>query len=759
MRWRLLHKTCWMLGWLFVQGAWAEKPRSPEPLTAYVTKQTPKDTTKLQQGQQEKAKAPRKRVQIEGVEGKEEFSLHSFGRLWSQQHLYQARLTQLGTATLGQAIRELDGVFVWQRDTAGGSVMVRGGMGGRVALRLDGLPLLRGMEGVMEARPWAGVVVWDLSQVGVVRGASSIFFGDQAMTGALVFQTGDDPWVTEQKRLGARGKGSDEEGSNEERNDTEGARAKESHRGGGRERRREGWLWQARGGGIYSSADQAWQSFAIAQAGGERVGVRLSGGYASHQEASIGEGGFLGGSGYQKAHASAKFRLSLTDLWENRLFYSFGWLRDAALLDQRPPYGDQTVSQRQQHLAYLDSRLAIPLLHTHLRALFGFQMLDETQRKERVLAVGSAPLGWREEQLPHARWDAMIHATTQPWSVFALRYGVEFSTESLAVQELEAIGASASSPSPPLQQARQTAISAFLAGQAKIPAGSFRVDIEGGLRLHQYWREITPNAPFAPIEGAGLINASYLGLRIASPKTWALSFFLSEGFRLPSLLESAMAGSQAQAFYLPNPSLEPERVRALHANFSFHPHPVLHASLRFFLQAFSQWLSLQPANWQGQTEIGGLPVMQFQQAEEMVMIGVEASLAWRIWRGWSLQAELAWAEEIGEQPARLPAPIWSSLPNWSARVKTRYQWEGWGGIEIVWEGHLATQATWETPWRGAFTTSQGWWNLHLRADLRLLSWLHLIASFHNLLDLRFVPLPSRLPALGRDIRIALSFSF
>jgi hypothetical protein len=62
-------------------------------------------------------------------------------------------------------------------------------------------------------------------------------------------------------------------------------------------------------------------------------------------------------------------------------------------VDQLPPYGDRVVLGRQQHLGYVDSRLALPFLKTRLRGMFGVQFLEEDRLVERLASVGGGVVG------------------------------------------------------------------------------------------------------------------------------------------------------------------------------------------------------------------------------------------------------------------------------------------------------------------------------------------------------------------------------
>jgi len=225
------------------------------------------------------------------------------------------------------------------------------------------------------------------------------------------------------------------------------------------------------------------------------------------------------------------------------------------------------------------------------------------------------------------------------------------------------------------------------------------------------------------------------------------------------MAEMARGGATGQGFVVPNLELNEERTRSLEGTFTLQMAERVQASVRFFLQALSGWLSLQPALLGGQSTVGGLPVYQYQAADEVVMLGVEATLAWRIVGGWSLRAEIGWLDEMGAGAARPPTPIWPPVSNWTGRLLTRYSWAGWGGIEVIAEGAAGREPHYLPPWQVARMPSASWWTLHVRADLRLLSWMHLLFSVRNLLDQAYIPFPSRYPAMGRDIHLALRLHF
>ncbi|MCB9642483.1 MAG: TonB-dependent receptor [Myxococcales bacterium] len=701
---------------------WASPPIQGGSKQTKKSTEKSKQTTKANLGQQGKAQKSRG-AGFSGVpDPSTSLSLEHFAALWSQSHLYQERLTQLVARSFDVWIPELGGVLWGGGAPAGGGLWVRGGGGGRIAIRLDGLPLLRGAEMFVGEQSLSGLAPWDLKKISLVRGPASIFFGDHAMTGALLLTTEGDGW--------------EEQGHFRS------------------------WRWGLWGEGQYNSGAQGLGGYARAWVGMPIFGARLSGGYIAMQELRGSGGEILPESGYAKGHVSARIRFSSPHRrWENRLFYTAGWLRDAVRVEQFPPRGDRLRWDQQQHLAYVDSRLFLPFLNTRLRGMFGVQYLEASQRHEYTGTVGGGVLGWREESRPHLRWDGLIHGESRPWSILSLRYGIEFSTESLEQKELGSGGSTTHVESQSFAQARQSGLAFFLSGRIALPAGGLRVLIEGGMRLHNHWRDITGLAPVEPMRWAKVLYASHLGVSIGDPRVWSVRLFFSDGFRTPSVAEMSHQGPLGQAYVISNPDLEEERTRAIEGRFSLRLAERLQTSLRFFLQAYSGWYALQPATLAGQDMVDGLPVLQFRPTDEVVMLGIEATVAWRIIWGWSLRGDLAWMEEMGSRQGRSPGPLWPAMPSWTGRILTRYDWKGWGGIEVVFEGSAGREASWAGPWKGGPTPSTSWWTLHVRADLRLLSWLQLRFAARNLLDRSYIPFPSRFPVVGRDIRLALQFAF
>ncbi len=590
-----------------------------------------------------------------------------------------------------------------------------------MAIRLDGLPLLRSVSDLVGERPLAGLALWDIKELTLLRGPTSVYLGDHGLLGGLLLRTEGDGW---------------EEGG-----------AWQGWRGGGS------------GEGVYVSGAQGGGGFAKAWVGMPIFGARISGGYEGMQAMRAGGGEVVSDSGYQRGHVSARLRFSSpARLWENRLFYTVGWLRDAVRVDQLPPYGDRLQLGRQQHLGYVDSRLSLPFLKTRLRGMFGVQFLEEERWVQRVASVGGGVAGWREERAPHLRWDGLVHGESRPWSVLVLRYGVEFSTESLEHQIVRETG-NREGWGAVFPRTRQNDLSFFLSSRVSLPADRLRVEMEGGVRVHNHWRDLDAVASSNAVRWAKVLYAAYLGVKLHDARMWSVRLFFSDGFRTPNLAEMAQGGAMGQGFVAPNLELNEERTRALEGTFTLQMADRVQTSVRFFLQALSGWLSLQPALLGGQSTVGGLPVYQYQAADEVVMLGVEATLAWQIVAGWSLRAEIGWLDEMGAGAARLPTPIWPPTSNWTGRLLTRYTWAGWGGIEVIAEGAAGREPRYLPPWQVARMPSASWWTLHLRADLRLLSWMHLLFSVRNLLDQAYIPFPSRYPAMGRDIHLALRLHF
>ncbi|MFT7623134.1 MAG: hemoglobin/transferrin/lactoferrin receptor protein [Myxococcota bacterium] len=173
-------------------------------------------------------------------------------------------------------------------------------------------------------------------------------------------------------------------------------------------------------------------------------------------------------------------------------------------------------------------------------------------------------------------------------------------------------------------------------------ASSLELRANGGLRLAHF-------AAFAPdVPDLGDVEYDYtgvvgsLGLQLVRPGRFGVYASFVQGFRAPNLQETTGLGNTGSAFEVPNDQLRPERSNTLEVGAHLEL-GALSIDAAGFYTALDDALDVEDAQYQGASEVDGTPVRRRTNRDSGQILGLEADTTVRFWR-LSLSAGVAWLD-------------------------------------------------------------------------------------------------------------------
>jgi outer membrane receptor protein involved in Fe transport len=150
-----------------------------------------------------------------------------------------------------------------------------------------------------------------------------------------------------------------------------------------------------------------------------------------------------------------------------------------------------------------------------------------------------------------------------------------------------------------------------------------------------------PSADFDHVGHVFFGSAQYLR---GEDHTVALTF--AQGFRAPNLNEAVMLGDTGKFFHIPNDDLGPERSDTIELAGSSRVWRI-DAGLASYVSFLHDLIKREETEWEGQSEIGGKPVVWNVNGEEGILWGIEPRVAADLGQGVVLSGSLAytWGKE------------------------------------------------------------------------------------------------------------------
>jgi outer membrane receptor protein involved in Fe transport len=300
--------------------------------------------------------------------------------------------------------------------------------------------------------------------------------------------------------------------------------------------------------------------------------------------------------------------------------------------------------------------------------------------------------------------------------------------------------------------------------------GAVRIDLPTDNRLSA----LDPAAPpLPPLTETVALYAAGLHARRAIGSNLAAYGGLTLGFRAPNVDDYSRLGAEGPAFVIPTRNLQPERAWSGEVGMK-GDWAAARFSLAYAYTRITDALLRSPATLSGVTMIDDLPIGQVRNVESATYHSVEAAGVVPIWRRLTLSALAAYTR------GSITSPVFSTDPAAPAvlvefpanKVPPAFGRVGlgWRSATNLWfaEGHLRwalaqrrlgeidlTDARICPAVPGTCTGTDGWVTIGLRGGVRLVEGVRLVAIADNLTDARYRLHASGIYAPGRSLILML----
>lgn len=665
--------------------------------------------------------------------------------------LHEEALLERAPRSLPEALAETPGVFFQLTNRGAGAPILRGMIGPHNLIVVDGVRFNTSVFRTGPNQYLSTIDPYGVRRVEVVRGPSSVLYGDGAMGGVVQVLTKDpEPGVRS----------------------------------------------------VIGEATARFRSADLSPGVNAAATVRLfpdmaalvGGGYGRYGALRTGGGGEALLSDYQEAAWRAKAVWRPGAGWTATVAYFGVFLDDAGRTDQLGR-GDVRFYDNQDHLAYVAASWRGGGALSRLRATLSYHRADE--RVERVTCVTTGGVVG----------DAAACAARDPGAVTRLRryqdvvdvFGASLDS-TWRLPEMPVfivVGAEAYQDfvGSSLLDARAEDGFVFVPsergnfsdGSRYRTAGLFahvtataadfgrvgRLETRFGFRVSSFAASApdVPDVGDVEYEHSGTVRSA--GLQFVRPGVFQVYASLLEGFRAPNLQETTVLGDTGSKFEIPNADLAPERSDTLEIGGRLSRGPFEMSSVWFYTE-LEDVIDERPAMLPtGETQVDGKPVIQRVNAARGVYRGVETEVGVDLGPvTLSGAASWLWGDVFPEgQPGR-PA---RRVPPFFGRAGLRWQPPGkrfFAEAFLQWAGrqdrlHPSDEEDpricEDPPLSGRLSDpcpgTPGWLTLNARGGLRLRPDLMLSASVLNITDDRYRYHGSGVDAPGLDARLSLSAHF
>jgi outer membrane receptor protein involved in Fe transport len=663
------------------------------------------------------------------------------------------QLEEAQVRSVPEAVEEGVGVYLQQTNRGSGTPFIRGLSGPQNLILVDGV---RFNASTFRTGPNQYLALLDpyaLKRIEVVRGPSSVLYGNGAMGGVMQLFT-VDPRVSS-----------------------------------------EGFEVNGRAHSKFSSADLS-TGFALqVTPTGAGQALMIGAHFDRFGPLWAGAGAKQPLSNYNVGYWQAKFLHSGGGNWTLTGTYLGSALRDTARTDQAGK-GDLRFYDNDDHLAYLIFRWRSAGTLRKINATVSYHRFEERIRrfgcqKDADGTVGDlqACLGLDADQLTRKRryhdtvdvLGADLNAEIFLWSDrIRINTGTEFYQEfvssSLAVADAADGFVFVEQPRGNFSDdSRYRSLGVYLRAGAVIHdfgPETGRLRAIGGARFSHF-------AAFAPdVPDVGDVEYDYNGVVGAAGLQWLrpgiYNLFLSfvQGFRAPNLQETTQMGDTGMKFNIPNPDLKPEKSNTIELGGRANLGP-LELSVAGFYSMGTDAIQWETTTYNGQTEIDGKPVTHLVNAIDSDYFGVEGGLAVRFWR-MKAAAGATWMRgdvEHGDgsvTPARRIPPFFGTAslrynhPDRKMYAEILVRWsttqDRLHPQDLV-DARICETAPYSGRLQDPCDGTPGWVTLNLRAGWRIDDWITARLSVNNITDQHYRTHGSGFDAPGFDTRLSLDVAF
>lgn len=563
-----------------------------------------------------------------------------FETMRSVEVIEREQMVESQARTVCEAIEEAPGVFMQRTNAGAGAPFIRGLVGPRNLLLVDGI---RFTTSTHRTGPNQYLALWNpfvLDRIEIVRGPSSVLYGNGAMGGVVHAVTAvpgarPGPWQTDAR-----------------------ARAGFSSADRGQSISIEGG---ASGHDLAAAAGLSLDRFGILRAGGG-VEQPLSDHHASYW------------------HAKARWEPS--PRWSVTGTYLGAAVLGAGRTDQLGR-GDLRIYDNFDHLAYLTFRHDGAVLR-RVRVSLSYQRLVEeverfdcALRPDGTVADPGSCLALEPGQIGRERryrdtvdvlgLDAAAGADL--WSGrLRLNAGLDIYHDRVGSFLEQAYAEEGFAPRPP-ERGNFTDGSTYLSLGTYLHASATLLDLgaeTGALRVVGGVRYAHFNARAAAAPVIGSVDYAYDGVVGTAGVQWLAPGRINawlhfvQGFRAPNLQETTVLGDTGDRFEVPNPDLGPERSDTVELGGRIDL-GWLRGEAAFFYSFVDEAITQQQASWQGQETWEGKQVTRLVNADRGAYQGLELA-ARAFLRPFSAGLSATWLQgdvttASGTIPARRIPPL------------------------------------------------------------------------------------------------------
>ncbi|MBU1070745.1 TonB-dependent receptor plug domain-containing protein [Myxococcota bacterium] len=666
----------------------------------------------------------------------------SFSSSRSVEKISRRRLLQTAPRSVSEALTETPGVFVQKTNHGGGSPILRGLIGPQVLITIDGVRL---NHAAYRTGPLQYLNLFDpfmLGSIEVLRGAGSVLYGSDAMGGVLRLNPVSftplayrDAWTTTGQIVSG-----------------------------------------------FRSADRGFSGGAMFGGGGR--GFALGGALSGFVAQDLDGGGSIGAQPHSSYNTGTGLfralwtRASLGALRDVSLTgnYLFGRILDAGRADNLYTKLNYLVYDNTDHLAWLRLEFAVPVWTMQAQLVFSFQRFYEQKDTSLVDADYVTLLSTTRDHT----WVSSpgLDATFQfrPHRNLRVQAGGMFQYDTVTSDQVARDAGQPWIPTgfnglPDGSTSRTWGLFAFVDVPFWAMEG-LRVNVSAGSRVHgaAAYAPAYATLPSVDYDHTSVVFFSSISANWA--RRWSTSLVFSQGFRAPSLHESAMLGDEGKAFHVPNPDLRPESLDGLEWVSRLHL-PGLTMGVSLYASRLTDIILRRAATWEGQTAIDGKDVVENYNGNEGWIYGADGHFDWSPLRRLHLLGVFAWTrgEEHRDDGTKVPL---SRIPPLSGQLTVRAVQPTWwtGSARILAEafarGALNQDRLSPEDLKDARIPDGGtpaWYTLNLRAGLtwdRPVSGVERVSVFftaENLLDFEYKYHGSGVYGPGRGIGVNFSADF
>jgi len=314
---------------------------------------------------------------------------------------------------------------------------------------------------------------------------------------------------------------------------------------------------------------------------------------------------------------------------------------------------------------------------------------------------------------------------------------------------------------------------AFIGAMAvplSLEKGKYQLQLRAGARVSYF------EASAEDVPGLGLVTYDFVGVVGSGGVQFLMADTLNifanfvQGFRSPNLQETTVLGDTGNFFEVPNPDLGPERSDTIEVGARVNLGPVK-ASATFFYSMLENAIDRAPATYNGASTVDDKEVRARVNSSSGTYLGVEGEVTVAFAERFTLGASVTWVQgelEDGDGNvdfARRIPPVFGTArlrydhPRWSAYAEVYTQWAA--PQDRLGPGDKRDLRICQTePYSGVFQDpcdgTPAWGHVGLRAGMRPVDLLRIDLQIANATDIRYRTHGSGFDAAGIDVRLSLS---